>query len=131
MAKATPFLMFQGDAQDAVDLYTSVLPDTKLVRAERYGNGEAGPPGTIKVGLLQICGREFMCADSPIKHDFSFTPASSIFVEFGTTAELDQVFRVLADQGTVLMPPGHYGFSTRFAWLNDRFGVSWQLNVAA
>lgn len=131
MAKATPFLMFQGEAQDAVDLYASVLPDTGLVSAERYGEGDTGPAGTIKVGLLHICGREFMCSDSPIRHDFSFTPASSIFVELGTTEELDRVFGALSEQGAVLMPPENYGFSTRFAWLNDRFGVSWQLNVAA
>ena len=130
MTTATPFLMFQGGvAQAALDLYLATFPDSREVRVERYAKGEPGPEGTIKVARFTLCGREFMCSDSPIKHAFTFTPASSTFVDFDTAEELDRVFSILADGGQVLMPVDNYGFSPRFGWLNDRFGVSWQLNL--
>ncbi len=83
------------------------------------------------MAVFTLCGREFMCSDSPIKHDFSFTPASSTFVDFESIADLERTFRILSEGGHVLMPLENYGFSRRFGSLNDRFGVSWQLNVAA
>lgn len=132
MTTARPFFMFQGGAaQAALDLYFAAFPDSRPVRVERWAQGEAGPPGTIKVAVFTICGREFMCSDSPIKHAFDFTPSSSTFVDFDSEAEMDRVFALLAEGGRVLMPPGDYGFSRRFGWVNDRFGVSWQLNLAA
>ena len=84
----------------------------------------------ISPPACQIVGR-YMCSDSPVKHGFSFTPSSSTFVDFDSEAELERTYRVLADGGHVLMPLGNYGFSKRFGWLNDRFGVSWQLNLPA
>jgi predicted 3-demethylubiquinone-9 3-methyltransferase (glyoxalase superfamily) len=53
----------------------------------------------------------------------------SIFVECDNEAELDRVFAALGEGGKILMPPGNYGFSTKFGWCNDRFGVSWQINL--
>ena len=131
MTTATSFLMFAGSAQSAMDLYVATFPDSRIVRANRYVEGESGPPGSIKVAVFILCGREFMCSDSPVKHDFSFTPASSIFVECETAEQLDRVFAILSAGGQVFMPLENYGFSRRFGWLSDRFGVSWQLNLAA
>lgn len=132
MTTAKPFLMFQGGtAQAALDLYLATFPDSRLVRVERYAAGQGGPAGTIKVAVFTICGREFMCSDSPVKHGFSFTPASSTFVDFDSIAELERVFAILSEGGQALMPLNDYGFSKRFGWVNDRFGVSWQLNVAS
>ena len=70
-----------------------------------------------------------MCFDSPVKHAFTFTPASSLFVECESEDEIDRIAAALGDGGAVLMPLADYGFSRRFTWLNDRFGVSWQLNL--
>jgi predicted 3-demethylubiquinone-9 3-methyltransferase (glyoxalase superfamily) len=124
--------MFQGgSAQAALDLYFATFPDSRMVRVERYAQGDPGPAGTIKVAIFTLCGREFMCSDSPVKHNFSFTPASSTFVDFDSLAELERTFRILSEGGQVLMPLANYGFSQQFGWLNDRFGVSWQLNLAA
>ena len=132
MTSARPFLMFQGGvAQSAMDLYLSVFPDSKLVRVEHYGQGESGPRGTIKVAVFTLCGREFMCSDSPMPHQFNFTPSSSTFVDFDSIYAMEKAFQVLSEGGQVLMPLNNYGFSKRFGWLADRFGVSWQLNVAA
>jgi predicted 3-demethylubiquinone-9 3-methyltransferase (glyoxalase superfamily) len=130
MTIARPFLMFQGGtAQAALDLYFATFPNSGMVRVQHYGQGEHGPAGTIKVAVFTLCGREFMCSDSPIKHAFSFTPSSSTFVDFDSAAELERVFGLLSEGGQVLMALGNYGFSQRFGWLNDRFGVSWQLNL--
>jgi predicted 3-demethylubiquinone-9 3-methyltransferase (glyoxalase superfamily) len=124
--------MFQGgSAQAALDLYFATFPDSGMVRVDRYGQGEPGPVGTIKVAVFTLCGREFMCSDSPVPHNFSFTPSSSTFVEFDSVSELERVFGILSEGGQILMPLDDYGFSPRFGWVNDRFGVSWQLNLAA
>jgi predicted 3-demethylubiquinone-9 3-methyltransferase (glyoxalase superfamily) len=98
------------------------------VRVERCAQGEPGIVDTVKVAIFTLCGREFMCSDSPVKHDFTFTPSSSIFVEFSSEEELGRAFGILSDEGRVFMPLGNHGFSQRFGWLSDRFGVSWQLN---
>jgi predicted 3-demethylubiquinone-9 3-methyltransferase (glyoxalase superfamily) len=71
-----------------------------------------------------------MCFDSPIKHNFTFTPAVSLFGECEEESELDAAFARLAQGGQVLMPLDNYGFSKKFGWTNDRFGVSWQLNLS-
>jgi len=123
--------MFQDNrAQAALDLYFATLPDSRMIRVERYAEGEPSLAGSIKVAVFTLCGREFMCSDSPIKHGFTFTPSSSTFVEFDSVEELERVFGILSDGGEVLMPLDNYGFSERFGWVNDRFGVSWQLNLA-
>jgi predicted 3-demethylubiquinone-9 3-methyltransferase (glyoxalase superfamily) len=124
--------MFQGGtAQAALDLYFSTFPDSRMVRVDRYADGEPGPVGTIKVAVFTLCGREYMCSDSPIAHGFSFTPSSSTFVDFDSPEDLERVFGILSEGGGVLMPLDDYGFSRKFGWINDRFGVSWQLNLPA
>ena len=60
---------------------------------------------------------------------FAFTPSSSLFVTCESEAEFDRLSAALTEDGEVLMPPDNYGFSRKFAWVNDRFGVSWQLNL--
>ena len=77
-----------------------------------------------------LVGHSLMCIDSPTKHGFTFTPSMSVFVNCESVAELEHAFERLADGGQVLMPLAAYGFSARFGWVNDRFGVSWQLNLA-
>ena len=123
--------MFQGGvAQAALDLYFSTFPDSGMVRIEKYKDGEPGPAGAVKVAVFTLCGREFMCSDSPIEHEFSFTPSSSTFVELDSLEALERAFSMLSEGGEVLMPLDDYGFSRKFGWVNDRFGVSWQLNAA-
>ena len=78
---------------------------------------------------ITLKGQEFMCIDSNVKHPFSFTPSFSIFVTCNTEEELDKLYQKLNESGQALMPLGNYGFSKKFGWVNDRFGVSWQLNL--
>jgi len=72
-----------------------------------------------------------MCSDSPIEHRFSFTPSFFTFVEFDSPEDLERVFAILSEGSEALMPLDNYGFSQKFGWVNDRFGVSCQLNLAA
>ena len=125
----TPFLMFEGTAEAAMTFYASVFHGSEVKRIERFGPNEPGAEGSIKRGEITITGQNLMCFDSPAKHSFTFTPSVSLFVECETEAELDTVVGRLTEGGAVLMPPGNYGFSAKFAWVNDRFGVSWQLNL--
>jgi len=70
-----------------------------------------------------------MCIDSSVKHSFSFTPAISIHVNCMDDAEIEKVYAALMEGGSAMMPLGSYGFSKKFGWVADRFGVSWQLNL--
>ncbi len=127
-ASVLPFLMFQGNGSDALDFYLSVFPDARVEHVERYGDGDKGPAGSIKRARLTIGKQSLLCTDSPVKHAFSFTPSFSFFVECGSEDEVRRLNEVLKQGGAELMPVGNYGFSTLFAWVSDRFGVSWQLN---
>ena len=130
MTTARSFFMFQGGvAQAALNFYLSTFPDSNIVSIEKYTEGEPAPVGTIKLAVFMIYGREFMCSDSPIEHEFSFTPSSSTFIEFDSLEELERTFSALSKNGDVLMPLDNYGFSQKFGWINDQFGVSWQLNL--
>lgn len=127
----TPFLMFQGgNAEQAMTFYTSLFDDGQVLHVARYGPEGPGPEGTVQVARFSLAGQEFLCSDSFVTHEFSFTPSFSVWIETGSEEELRRLFAALADGGTQLMPLDDYGFSRRFGWVNDRFGVSWQLNLA-
>ena len=125
----TPFLMFEGRAEEAMNLYVSLFAGSRIIRFERWEPGEQGREGSVKRASFRIGGQELHCMDSPVSHGFTFTPSLSIFVECETEVELDEVFAQLSAGGQILMPLASYGFSKRFGWCNDRFGVSWQLNL--
>jgi predicted 3-demethylubiquinone-9 3-methyltransferase (glyoxalase superfamily) len=130
MAKSvTPFLMFEGAAEEAANLYVSLFRDSTIQMIERYPPGEGGAGASVKQCRFTVAGLPLRCFDSPIKHAFTFTPSVSLFVDCESEAELDAAFAGLSAGGAVLMPPGNYGFSTKFTWVSDRFGVSWQLNL--
>jgi predicted 3-demethylubiquinone-9 3-methyltransferase (glyoxalase superfamily) len=127
--KVTPFLMFEGTAEEAMGFYVSLFDDSAIQDIVRYGKGEAGAEGSVVRATFTLAGQSVICIDSPAKHEFGFTPSFSFFVECETEEELDSTFSRLVDGGRILMPPDNYGFSTRFTWVSDRFGVSWQLNL--
>lgn len=126
--KVQPFLMFEGKAEEAMNFYVSVFPEGWITDISRYGPGEQGKEGSIKVARFTLAGQSVMCIDSPVKHAFTFTPAFSFFVDVTSEAELRRLATVLGEGGGVMMPLANYGFSKLFTWVNDRFGVSWQLN---
>lgn len=127
--QVTPFLMFEGAAEEALELYVSAFDDAEAVDIQRFGDDGPGKPGTIEAALLRIGDQRIRLFDSPVEHAFGFTPAVSLFVEFDSPEEVDETFAKLSEGGGVLMGLDAYPFSPRFAWINDRFGVSWQLSA--
>jgi len=127
--RITTFLMFTGRAEEAMNCYVQTFPRSRIVTVERYGVGETGAEGSVKRAVFELNGTQLQCIDSPVEHAFTFTPSMSLFVDCDSRQQLDVAFQRLSEGGHVLMPPGEYGFSRWFAWLADRFGVSWQLNL--
>ncbi|MEW9182124.1 VOC family protein [Bacillus mycoides] len=128
--KITTFLMFEGKAEEAMNFYTSLFNQSEIVSISRYDENGPGKEGTVIHETFTLNGQEFMCIDSYVKHDFTFTPAMSLYVTCDTEEEIETVFNKLAQDGKVLMPLGSYPFSKKFGWLNDKYGVSWQLTLA-
>jgi predicted 3-demethylubiquinone-9 3-methyltransferase (glyoxalase superfamily) len=126
----TTVLMFDGAAEPAMRLYVELFRGV-VHDVARWAAGEPGKEGTIKRATFAIAGHELVAFDSPVQHEFSFTPSISLFVDCADEAELDHAFARLAEGGRVLMPLGDYGFSRKFGWLDDRWGVSWQLDLKA
>src|SRR3954467_1962686 len=122
-------LMFEGKAEEAMNLYVSLFGGA-VTGIERYGPDGPGADGSVMRAEFTLAGHGLACIDSPAKHAFTFTPSASLFVECKDEAELDAAFARLSEGGAVLMPPGDYGFSRKFTWVSDRYGVSWQLNLA-
>jgi len=125
-----PFLMFTGQASEALDFYVETFTDARVESVENYGEGEQMPPTAVKAAIFTVAGQRIRAFDSPPVHAFTFTPSISFFVECADEDEIRTLAAKLADEGGVMMPLNSYGFSTLFAWVADRFGVSWQLNLA-
>jgi predicted 3-demethylubiquinone-9 3-methyltransferase (glyoxalase superfamily) len=130
MPTVRPFLMFQGRAEEAMEFYSTLFPDSEVLEIEHYQAGEPGAEGAVKRAKFAIGDQSFVIIDSAGKHEFTFTPSFSLFVECDSAEQIAWLFDALSEDGRVFMPLGSYGFSRQFAWLNDRFGVSWQLNLA-
>ena len=129
-ATALPFLMFQGEAEAAMTLYVALFDDGAIEEIARYGPEGPGKEGSVHQARFRVAGQRVRCFDSPVRHEFDFTPSFSFFVECTDEAEFDRLIAGLGEAGRMLMPADDYGFSRKFAWLSDRFGVSWQLNLA-
>jgi len=119
--KITTFLMFQGEAEEAVDFYVSLFEDGEIL--------SKGVQGSVLRMDFKLGEQRYIATDSPPVHDFTFRPSASLFVACESEAEVERLHGWLAEGGSEMMPLGDYGFSRRFAWVVDRFGVSWQLNL--
>ena len=129
--KISTFLMFQdGRAEEAITFYASLFDDSEIVSMTKYGPEGPGAEGTVNHAVFRLAGQQFMAIDSYITHEFDFTPAVSLWIECQTEDDLERLWATLLEGGQALMPLGEYGFSSRYGWLSDRFGVSWQLNLA-
>jgi predicted 3-demethylubiquinone-9 3-methyltransferase (glyoxalase superfamily) len=124
-----PFLMFEGQAEAAMNFYVSLFPGAEVLGILRYGPSGPGVEGSVIKATFRIGSQSVICIDSSVKHNFSFTPAFSFFVDCDSEDEIDRLYSALLEGGTALMPIGNYGFSQKFGWVNDRYGVSWQLNL--
>ena len=124
------FLTFQkDDAEEAMNFYISLFDNSSFVNVKRWGADAPRTEGTIMHATFRLNGKLFMCSDSPPIHEWGFTPAVSNYVECKDETQLEQLFTALSENGQVMMPLNNYGFSQKFGFVEDRFGVSWQLNL--
>lgn len=124
------FLTFQkGDAEKAMNFYIELFDNSKVDNIKRWGKEGPGKEGTIMHATFILNGKLFMCSDSPAIHDWDFTPAVSNYVECKDASELEGLFIKLSENGKVMMPIDNYGFSQKFGFVEDKYGMSWQLNL--
>jgi predicted 3-demethylubiquinone-9 3-methyltransferase (glyoxalase superfamily) len=115
MQKITPFLWFDGNAEEAMNFYTSIFKNSKVINVSQYGDGAPLPKGTVMSATFQLEGQEFMALNGgPM---FKFTEAISFFVKCKTQEEVDEFWDKLSAGGQ----------KSRCGWLKDKYGVSWQI----
>ena len=115
MPKITPFLWFDGQAEEAARFYVSVFPNSRIVTTARYGDAGPGPAGSVMTVVFQLDGQQFIALNGGPQ--FRFTEAISFCVDCGTQKDVDEYWRRLSEGGE----EGPCG------WLKDRFGLSWQI----
>lgn len=116
MQKVTPFLWFDNNLDEAVTLYTSIFPDSKLIETSRYGEAGPGTPGSIMSATFEIAGQRLIALNGGPY--FKFTEAISLFVECSDQKEVDHYWNSLIANG---------GEESQCGWLKDKFGLSWQI----
>ncbi|MGW1496188.1 VOC family protein [Streptomyces sp. NPDC002402] len=140
--KLTTFWAFEKDAEEAVTFYTSVFADSEVLHTIRARADEPGwTEGTLQHAIFSLGGQQFMCINIPPAgargHDhapwdtYRFSGATATYVQCSSDSEFDRLFAALSEKGEVVMPVGSYGFSAKFALVEDRFGMSWRLNLSA
>ncbi|MGI9532018.1 VOC family protein [Lutimonas sp.] len=140
--KTTTFLTFVGDqcgkAAEAMHFYTSIFPNSEIMSVIKFSEGEAGgTPELIKHAVFTLNGTEYMLSENNYKHAWSFSPGVSLFVSCDTEHEIQKLFQELSSDGGMVMVPldnyqgsGDYGFGKKFGWCQDKYGISWQLNLS-
>ncbi|HMF73510.1 MAG TPA: VOC family protein [Flavitalea sp.] len=126
----TTFLTFQeNNAEEAMNFYVELFDNSEIIEIRRHGKDGPAKEGTIMIARFTLNEKDFICSDSFVKHEWTFTPAISMFVECGTENELEKLYTKLSEDGKVFMKLDNYGFSRKFGWVGDKFGISWQLNL--
>ena len=115
MQKITPFLWFDGNAEEAMNLYVSVFKNSKVVSVTRYGEAGPGPKGTVMSATFELEGQQFYALNGGPQ--YKFTPAVSLFVSCKTQQEVDELWNKLSAGG----------HKDRCGWLQDKYGLSWQI----
>ena len=115
MQKISPFLWFDGNAEEAVNFYVSIFKDSKILNLSRYGEAGPGPKGSVMSATFQLHGQEFIALNGG--PHFKFTPAISFFVHCQTQEEVDDLWEKLSAGGR----------KDRCGWLTDKYGLSWQI----
>lgn len=132
MQKITPHLWFDQEAEEAAGFYTSAFESSELGRITRYDEASAEasgqPEGSVLTVEFELEGQPFVGLNGGPQ--FQFTPAASFFVSCETREEIDRLYETLSEGGADLMPLQKYPFSERYGWFTDRYGLSWQLNLA-
>jgi len=115
MQKITPFLWFDGKAEEAMNFYMSIFKNSKKSNISRYGDTGPGPKGSVMVAKFELEGQEFIALNGG--PEFKFTPAISFVVNCKTQDEIDEFWGKLSAGGA----------TSQCGWLTDKYGVSWQV----
>jgi predicted 3-demethylubiquinone-9 3-methyltransferase (glyoxalase superfamily) len=115
MQKITTFLTFNDQAEEAINFYTSIFDNSKIVNTTRYGDAGPGPKGSLMSATFELAGQQFMALNGG--PSFTFAQGISLFVSCETQEEVDEYWEKLSEGGA----EGPCG------WLTDKFGVSWQV----
>ena len=115
MQKIAPFLWFDDAAEEAVNFYVSLFPDSKIVSLSRYGEGGPGPAGQVMSVTFELHGQSFMALNGG--PHYVINPAISFFVSCDSQEEVDELWGKLLDGGE----------AQQCGWITDRFGVTWQI----
>jgi predicted 3-demethylubiquinone-9 3-methyltransferase (glyoxalase superfamily) len=115
MQKITPFLWFDGKAEEAMNFYVSIFKNAKIVGVTRYGEAGPGPKGTVMTAKFELDGQEFVALNGGPQ--FTFTEALSFVVNCATQQEVDEFWEKLSEGGN----------KSRCGWLKDKYGLSWQV----
>lgn len=122
MQKITPHLWFDKDAKQASDFYVSAFKNSEI---KHFSTLENTPSGTVEFVTVELCGQEFrLLAAGPL---FKFNPSVSFLVSCNTKEEVDGLWQHLSQGGSALLELGAYPFSERYGWIQDRYGLSWQI----
>jgi predicted 3-demethylubiquinone-9 3-methyltransferase (glyoxalase superfamily) len=122
MQKIIPYLWFDKEAVEAAHFYTSIFPNSRVKGAYVLNNT---PSGSVDMVTFEILGREIQAISAgPV---FQFNPSISFHVTCNTEDEVDTIWEKLSEGGTALVPLGKYPFSDRFGWVQDKYGLSWQI----
>lgn len=125
MQKITPHLWFDKEAREAAEFYVSLIPNSKITHVSTIHNTPSGDCDTVS---FELAGQPFMAISAgPV---FTFNPSISFTISCETEEEVDALWRKLIVGGKALMEIGEYPFSTRYEWLSDRYGLSWQIVCA-
>ena len=125
MQKITPHLWFDNQAKEAGAFYTSVFPDSRIKNTTTLHDT---PSGSVDIVDIELCGQELeLLSAGPL---FKFNPSISFLVACATKDEVDALWKELAKGGSPRMELGSYPFSERYGWIEDRYGLSWQLMFA-
>lgn len=132
MQKITPFLWFDSQAEEAVNFYTSLFKNSKAGKVTRYDEAGAAATGRKAGSVMTIDflldGLEFTAINAgPV---FKFNPSTSFFVVSKDESEIDRLWKKFSDGGKVLMELDKYDWSKKYGWVEDKFGLSWQLLLA-
>ena len=123
--KIVPFLWFNDNAEEAVNFYISIFKNSKVLNITRYGELGPGQRGSVMTAIFQLEGESFYALNGG--SEFKFTPSNSFYVSCKTLPEIKKLWDRLTDGGLVMMELDKYPFSERYGWVQDKFGVSWQL----
>src|SRR5699024_2067213 len=126
MKSMTPFLMFEGRAEEAILFYRSVFKEFEVVFINYFGTGDM--KCKVMQSLVNIHGNNIIINDASITHDFSFTLSMNFFIECETDKEQIYLYNKCISKGSIFMSLDDYGFSKLYAFVTDPLGVGWQLN---